>query len=203
MPSKALFQAHQLHTAKRLFIASAICLFAIYGLYTISAKTAKKSEQAYLIKSLSQLLPDDRFDTSLLQQKYTDKQRTIYQTCQHDQPDYAIFEIQTNQGYSGKITLLVSVALKTKTVMHLRPLFHQETPGLGDQIDTDKSDWLMQFRLPLATDSKMITLKKDGGSIDAITGATITSRAISELLQQQIFATDVSQLPNLCSTQKS
>ncbi len=84
---------------------------------------------------------------------------------------------------------------------HLRPLFHLETPGLGDQIDTDKSDWLQQFILPLNTE-KTLRVDKDGGDIDAITGATITSRAVSNLLNRDIFNRDLSAFNTLCHAKK-
>jgi len=58
---------------------------------------------------------------------------------------------------------------------------HKETPGLGSKMTGAK--FLDQFlnKNPASTNLKV---KKDGGSIDAITGATISSRAFSEAVQR-------------------
>ncbi len=68
---------------------------------------------------------------------------------------------------------------------------------MGDQIDTDKSDWLQQFILPLNT-KKTLRVDKDGGDIDAITGATITSRAVSNLLNETVFSLNTQTIERLC-----
>jgi electron transport complex protein RnfG len=62
----------------------------------------------------------------------------------------------------------------------VRAIRHKETPGLGDFIDTSKSRWIEVFsgRGP-NTDGADLALRKDGGAIDHVTGATITSRAVT------------------------
>jgi electron transport complex protein RnfG len=60
----------------------------------------------------------------------------------------------------------------------VRVIKHKETPGLGDYIDVKKSPWIHQFEgKTLQTRWKV---KKDGGDIDAMAGATITARAVTE-----------------------
>jgi electron transport complex protein RnfG len=62
----------------------------------------------------------------------------------------------------------------------VRVIEHLETPGLGDAIDAQKSDWINQFQgkslnNPAAT---AWHVQRDGGAFDQITSATITSRAV-------------------------
>jgi len=82
-------------------------------------------------------------------------------------------------GYSGAIKLIVGVNVDG-SIAGVRVLAHNETPALGDKVDTRKSDWVLSF------DGKSIgkppleswAVKKDGGEFDQFTGATITPRAV-------------------------
>jgi len=82
----------------------------------------------------------------------------------------------SEKGYGGTIRLMVGLTAEGKVVTY-RALVANETPGLGAKLaDKTFSD---QFAgKPAAT----LSVKKDGGAIEAITGATITSRAVCEAL---------------------
>lgn len=192
----------QLNTAKQLGIAAAVCLFSVYGLFLLTDNAAKAGEKRYLVKSLKKVLPQNSFDNDLLATKSETTSNvgkiTVYQACQGTTPRYQIYEIHTDKGYSGLIKLLVSVDLAQQRIEQIRPLFHQETPGLGDQIDVDKSSWLKQLALPLSTSAERIAVKQDKGQIDAITGATITSRAVSNAVRHTFFDQSLNELPNHC-----
>jgi electron transport complex protein RnfG len=91
----------------------------------------------------------------------------------------AIFNSIAPNGYSGKIHLLVGV-FADGSVAGVRAVKHSETPGLGDAIETQKSDWIFSFNdrsLSSPVPSNWL-VKKDGGDFDQFTGATITPRAI-------------------------
>ncbi len=85
-----------------------------------------------------------------------------------------------SKGYSSTIRTLVGMD-STGTIFAIRVLSQQETPGLGNRCQEVKSGqtspwWQKQFSGKKATN---ICVDKDGGQIQAITGATITSRAIT------------------------
>ena len=65
-------------------------------------------------------------------------------------------------------------------MLGVRVINHKETPGLGDKIETRKSDWIRSFTgLSLNQPEKSKwKVKRDGGFFDQFTGATITPRAI-------------------------
>ncbi len=77
-------------------------------------------------------------------------------------------------GYGGKIGILVGLETD-RSARGIRIISQQETPGLGAKIT--KLDFLDQFAGKRAEE---IALARDGGKIDAITGATISSRAVVE-----------------------
>ena len=62
----------------------------------------------------------------------------------------------------------------------VRVLAHLETPGLGDAIERRKSDWIDAFTHRSLDDPLEAgwATRRDGGAFDALTAATITSRAV-------------------------
>ena len=84
----------------------------------------------------------------------------------------------TKKAFSGRFDIMVGFD-KEGNVLNTEVLNHQETPGLGDKIDKKKSAFPVQFVGKHPNNSK-ISVKKDGGEIDAITAATISSRAFCD-----------------------
>ena len=83
-------------------------------------------------------------------------------------------------GYGGAIDILLGMEPDGR-VRGIRIISQQETPGLGAKII--ESQFLDQFTgLPVDE----IALSRDGGSVDAITGATISSRAVVEAVEETI-----------------
>lgn len=85
-------------------------------------------------------------------------------------------ESSTNLGYSGRIEILLGVSPE-QTIYDYKVVYHLETPGLGDKIDKPK--FKAQFKNRTLEDTDW-NVKKDGGEIDELTAATISSRAISD-----------------------
>lgn len=90
-----------------------------------------------------------------------------------------VMESVAPDGYSGPIRLLVAIEPDGK-VLAARVLQHKETPGLGDFIETRKSDWVYHFsgKSLQAPAPAAWRVRKDGGEFDQYTGATVTSRAM-------------------------
>jgi len=85
----------------------------------------------------------------------------------------------TDKGFSGLIKIMVGFN-STGEIQNIVVLEQKETPGLGTKIKGEK--FLKQFRNKnLAIFNVKVT--KDGGEVDALTGATITSRAFGEAVQ--------------------
>ena len=80
---------------------------------------------------------------------------------------------QDGGGYGGDIVLMVGFEADKKTVVCYKVLEASETPGLGSNLTTP--EFSEQFK---GKDGSSLSVKKDGGEIEAITSATITSRAV-------------------------
>ena len=82
-------------------------------------------------------------------------------------------------GYNASISLLIG-GTPIGTVTGVRAVRHRETKGLGDAIEAAKSDWILQFdgRALTAPPAELWAIEQDEGDFDAISGATVTSRAV-------------------------
>ena len=81
------------------------------------------------------------------------------------------------KGFGGDVGIMVGVEPKTDTIVGIGVTTHSETPGLGSRAKTDEG-FKSNFRGLSIKDP--IKVNKDGGSVDAISGATITSRGVCE-----------------------
>lgn len=82
----------------------------------------------------------------------------------------------SEKGFSGLIKIMVGFK-PDGTIQNIAVLEQKETPGLGTKMKDEK--FLKQFRGKNPSTYKLKVVK-DGGNVDALTGATITTRAFSE-----------------------
>lgn len=89
--------------------------------------------------------------------------------------------VQEQQGYQSTIRMLVGISPSKDRVESIVILEQQETPGLGTKIE---KDWFVdQF---MGVGKNEIALTREGGSIDAISGATISSQAVVSGVNESI-----------------
>ncbi len=93
---------------------------------------------------------------------------------------------ESKKGYGGEIKLLVGVDPEGK-IQGIEVLEHYETPGLGDRIKTP--EFRNQFKGRSLKDTKF-KVKKDGGDIQQLTSATISSRAFCEAVEKALLFFD-------------
>ena len=82
-------------------------------------------------------------------------------------------------GFGGDIGFMVGINIKNDKIMGVGVTTHSETPGLGDRAKTDKK-FLEQFKdMPINSN---FAIKSEDGTIDALSGATLTSIGICKAL---------------------
>lgn len=168
-------------------------LFAVVGTglvamtYNGTAERIAENERQALLRSLHQIVSPDSHDNDI----YTDviqvrdlslgthQPVTVYRARQGKQPVAAVIASIAPDGYSGAIKLLVGIHYDG-TLAGVRVVSHRETPGLGDAIEAERTDWILAFngRSLGNPEEKRWAVKKDGGVFDQFTGATITPRAV-------------------------
>lgn len=182
-------------TARQILITGAILGgFAVLGssLVTLThegteARIAQAQKEA-LLRSLHELVIPEQSDNDLYHDVIdvtdsvllgTDKPIQVYRARKAQQPVAALLTPIAPNGYGGAIKLLVAINYEG-TLAGVRVLQHHETPGLGDDIEATRSDWILSFNGHSLSNLKpqQWNVKKDGGVFDQFTGATITPRAI-------------------------
>ncbi|MBN1291600.1 MAG: RnfABCDGE type electron transport complex subunit G, partial [Candidatus Latescibacteria bacterium] len=112
---------------------------------------------------------------------------TGYKDSNKSTPGGYVF-VALAEGFASTIETLVGVDTGGK-IIGIKILSHGETEGYGDRVNEiregEKKPWFQtQFLGKSASDT--IALKEDGGGIDALTGATITSRAVTKSINIEI-----------------
>ncbi|QIT57139.1 electron transport complex subunit RsxG [Aquisalimonas sp. 2447] len=117
----------------------------------------------------------------------TDEPVTVYRARHNGEPVAVILPVTAPDGYSGPIELLVAIRADG-SVAGVRVLNHRETPGLGDAIESARSDWLEGFEDRSLGDPPREgwTVHRRGGEFDGISGATITARAVIQAVARAL-----------------
>ncbi len=94
---------------------------------------------------------------------------------------YAVKSV-TRQGYGGPITLMVGISPEGE-LLDVNVLAHSETPGLGSLLTNPENVVLASIKGKNLADVDL-RVKKDGGDVDALSGATISSRAYGDAISR-------------------
>ncbi len=87
--------------------------------------------------------------------------------------------IVEGKGYGGTIKMAIGICLD-ETIKRVRVISQSETPGLGSRVAED--EFLIQFE---GKNLEELKLRGEGGEIDAITGATISSDAVVDIVREE------------------
>lgn len=157
--------------------------------YDTTKEPIAKAETEKQVQAIRDVAP--AFDNNPMDSKTTvtldgdSEPVTIYPAVNGGDNVGAAVESYTNAGFSGKFTVMFGFDKEGK-VTGFTVLSHAETPGLGAKM----GDWFKDEANPRrnvigrtpSTDN--MTVSKDGGDVDAITAATITSRAFLDALNR-------------------
>lgn len=92
-------------------------------------------------------------------------------------------ETMTNRGFGGDVKIMIGFK-PDGTIINYQVLEHKETPGLGTKMgEWFKTDKAHQSVLGKNPGTNNLTVSKDGGEVDAITAATISSRAFLDAVR--------------------
>ncbi len=191
-----LKSSHTLSPMRRSIVRNAFIL-AVFSLVStalvvftdkLTREKIKTEKNIALNKILHQIVPETSHDNILNQDCIsvfapdllgTKKTVKIFRARQKSQPVALLLLPIAPDGYNGNIELVVGINHK-KTITGVRVLSHIETPGLGDKVEYRKSKWVDGFLNRSLIDPlpDKWAVKKDGGIFDAMTGATITPRAV-------------------------
>ena len=145
----------------------AICVTALTFTESITRDKINAQEEQKIQHMLSAIFPDmSRYD-------FANDIYTIYS----DGVEVGYAFLAVGKGYGGDISILVGLEDET-TVKGITIISHSETPGLGSRIA--ESSFTDRFAGLNIAD---VALRQEGGQIDAITGSTISSRAVIDAVR--------------------
>jgi electron transport complex protein RnfG len=160
-----------------LFTVTLIASAGVGAVNMITADAIADANAAATTAAVANVLPE--FDkTDISEQTIDDMTIVVYTATKgSDTVGYAV-ESMTKNGFGGAIRLMVGFGADGK-ILNVNVLQQAETPGLGTKMTEEgnvllgsiqnKNSWEVDFKV-----------KKDGGELDALTAATISSRAYYE-----------------------
>ncbi len=184
-------------SALTLATLAAICTGLVAITHRTAAPRIAANAQAYLEQSLAPVLAGLSYDgklsesTLIIPVPHTlpgDTPVSVYRVFANEQPVAALFVVSARDGFTGPIKLLVGIAV-TGELTGVRVLEHKETPGLGDLIESSRSDWILQFSGKYLgnPEASRWAIRRDGGDFDQLTGASITPRAVIKAIQETLL----------------
>jgi electron transport complex protein RnfG len=182
--------------------AAALAVFAAVGVGLVAlTEDATRdrivaNERAFLLRTLNDVLPSNRYDNDLFNDTIvvtdpdllgTQAPVTVYRAFREGKPEAVVFAPVAPDGYSGVIHLLVGIDVDGR-ITGVRATAHRETPGLGDAVEADRSDWILAFDGRSLDDPPLgrWAVKRDGGDFDQFTGATVTPRAVVKAVRNAL-----------------
>lgn len=181
-----------LRAALTLLILAGVSAALLRGIESLSAPraaaNADRARAQRLARVLSHVRYDNRPHTDVLEagiEMGGSVVHRVFRARRGAGAAAAVIEVSSLEGYSGSIRLLMAVS-PPGVVLGVELLRHRETPGLGDRMEPGRSDWLAGFAgrslgRPVIAQWRV---RGDGGEFDAMTGATVTSRAVTAAIAQ-------------------
>ena len=177
-----------LRSALSLGLIAVIGTAGLAWVHQLTESRISEQERLLLLRQLQQVVPADEFDNAMHIDFVTIRDETafpggqsvrVYRARKDGGPAAVVIRESAIDGYHGKINLLIGI-LDDGQISGVRVLDHHETPGLGDGIELERSNWILSFddRSLDRPELQGWEVKRDGGEFDQFTGATITPRAV-------------------------
>ncbi|MCD4684056.1 MAG: RnfABCDGE type electron transport complex subunit G [Bacteroidales bacterium] len=166
-----------------LFVVTAVAALALGGVYNITKEPIAIAKRLKIERAIGEVLPefDSVVETKILPEGGKDS-LTFYEASKQGEVVGTAIRTYTDNGFSGRFWIMVGF-VNGDVISGTSVLEHKETPGLGDKMDKSKAEWSRQFDGKNMNEFKLL-VTKDGGDVDAITAATISSRAFCDAAQR-------------------
>jgi H+/Na+-translocating ferredoxin:NAD+ oxidoreductase subunit G len=171
-------------------ITSIVCFVIILLVHNITKEKISKNKEQSALAYIAEVIPvkynNDLFTDNIeldVPTYINDTNKiTVYRARNEKQPVAISIMPVITRGYNGTLSLLIGISYDG-VLTGIKILQHDETEGFGDQAHQDNSNWLLGFNgYSLETPEEQWAVKKDGGEFDQLSGATITSRGIINVI---------------------
>ncbi|MGA9573335.1 MAG: electron transport complex subunit RsxG [Lysobacterales bacterium] len=170
------------------------------GVNALTRERIHQQEKRRVLQQLNEIVPMASYNNDLLDDKIEISDETffhhpepvlVYRARMDGRPVAVLMIVTAPDGYNGDIRLITGID-KDGTVLGVRVISHRETPGLGDPIELEKSDWILGFTNKSLRNPQPAgwAVKRDGGEFDQFTGATISPRAVVKAVHRALLYFD-------------
>ena len=147
----------------------------------ITAEPIAAAKEAATVAALNEVLP--AFDETTNAELTIDELPiTVYTATKEGVVSGYAVQTMTKQGFGGTIRMMVGFTPDGE-VVNVNVLEQSETPGLGTKMTDEGNPLITSFKGKTPADMKL-AVKKDGGDVDALTAATISSRAYVDAMNR-------------------
>jgi len=147
----------------------------------ITAEPIAAAKEAATVAALNEVLP--AFDETTNAELTIDELPiTVYTATKEGVVSGYAVQTMTKQGFGGTIRMMVGFTPDGE-VVNVNVLEQSETPGLGTKMADEGNPLITSFKGKTPADMKL-AVKKDGGDVDALTAATISSRAYVDAMNR-------------------
>ena len=166
-----------------LVIVAAIASLTLATVYNLTKEPIERAREAVRQEAISRVIPEfDRLESKKFMPVTGSDSLEFNLGFKGDELVGVAISTYTGMGYSGRIRAMVGLDPQG-VIIDVVHLEHAETPGLGDKIEKDKSDWSDQFQ-GFDPREKTLKVRQDQGDVDGITAATITARAYCDAIDR-------------------
>jgi len=156
---------------------------ALTGVYALAKGPIELSQKQKKEKALNDVLPGFSGTIADTVINYEGEDILVHRAINTDGTLFGMgVETYTKKAFAGRFDLMVGFD-EEGVILNTEVIKAGETPGLGDKINKNKSDFAKQFNNQDPAQYKL-QVSKDGGDVDAITAATISSRAYCDAVQR-------------------
>lgn len=167
-----------------LFVITAVAGLALSAVYSVTKEPIAASQKAKINNAIKLVIPefDAIKDTVFMPETGPDSIRA-HRLLKGAESSGVAVQTYTDEGFSGRFTLMVGFN-PDGSISNVEVLDHKETPGLGTKMALPAfKDQFKGIKISDLPGGK-IRVKKDGGTVDAITAATISSRAFCDAVNR-------------------
>ncbi len=182
-----------------LMVVAVISATSLAGLWALTQKSRKSIEDKDIKAALKVVFPSaDSFE---VKEQKVDGQEFTYRVAMKGETKAGYVAEGVATGYSSNIKVMVGVD-PDFVIQGIKVLAQKETPGLGDKImevlskktwgtiitgeSPDEPSLRPWFQIQFDGKKALVRVDKDGGSIQTVTGATISSRAVCDAVNQAV-----------------
>lgn len=170
-----------------LFLVTAIAALALGGVYNLTKEPIEIAKRQKLEAAIGKVLPEfDEIEEFAVMPETGKDSLTFFKATKNGEWIGTAIKTYTDDGFSGRFWIIVGLSPENK-IFNTSVLEHKETPGLGDKMDQSKADWSKQF-IDQDLEKYRLKVTKDGGDVDAITAATISSRGFCLAMEKAYSA---------------